>query len=208
MTMDKLRFLYVLMCALLPYAYTKKALSRGDHALLTLCLAGTATADGLILLLGQNTAGVWVFCAVQIGYIARYGLAVARNVKNSKARRRLTATGLTALLLLCAWAVWLYKGTNWPAQTRAACVYAPCLAGSVGFAAAAFIQKAYPFPNKLLILAGMVCFLLCDIHVGLYNLGIGYGWVNLGNIVTVIWLFYAPSQLLLALSALRYVTKR
>jgi len=52
---------------------------------------------------------------------------------------------------------------------------------------------------------GMVLFLLCDINVGIFNLS---GFINVGPVYEVLygissismWLFYAPSQVLIVLS--------
>lgn len=54
----------------------------------------------------------------------------------------------------------------------------------------------YPSPNKDFILLGMILFLLCDINVAIYNT---IGKMNL-IVFILIWIFYLPSQLLLALS--------
>lgn len=61
--------------------------------------------------------------------------------------------------------------------------------------------------QKTLFLIGMVLFLLCDINVGIYNLG---SYINVSssyitNIIeyssVLMWFFYLPSQVLITLSA-------
>ena len=61
------------------------------------------------------------------------------------------------------------------------------------FFAVTFVYAFKYEKNKELIRIGMILFLLCDILVAIYNL------TNL-NLVFFIWLFYAPSQICLALS--------
>lgn len=84
--------------------------------------------------------------------------------------------------------------------------YALCFLMSLRETLRAYKSKIYPRPNRELILAGMILFLLCDINVALYNI-IGH-ISNKGKLLNVlynissisIWLYYLPSQLLLALS--------
>lgn len=70
--------------------------------------------------------------------------------------------------------------------------YGICLLLSLRESIIAYKNNVYPSPNRELILIGMILFLLCDINVGLYNI--------LKGPFIFIWLFYLPSQLLLALS--------
>jgi hypothetical protein len=66
----------------------------------------------------------------------------------------------------------------------------------------------YPHPNKLLILFGMFLFVLCDINVAVYNISTQLPKLNLKVLInissSIIWLFYLPSQLFLALSGFNY----
>ncbi|MCL2350874.1 MAG: lysoplasmalogenase, partial [Defluviitaleaceae bacterium] len=67
--------------------------------------------------------------------------------------------------------------------------------------------KKYPPPNHFLAAAGMTLFVFCDIFVAIFNLG-GMGLIQNHAIamfaVDAIWLFYAPAQICLALSAMRF----
>lgn len=60
--------------------------------------------------------------------------------------------------------------------------------------------------NNILFAIGMILFVICDINVGLFNLS-DYLDISATTIITIIrlssvmmWLFYAPSQVLIALS--------
>ncbi len=84
--------------------------------------------------------------------------------------------------------------------------YAICLLTSLTKAIKAYKYEIYPNPNGQMIALGMILFLLCDINVALYNI-LGYiGKVNVFYNISFVsmWLFYLPSQVLLALSGYRY----
>ncbi len=84
--------------------------------------------------------------------------------------------------------------------------YGICLLTSFRRAFKAYKYKIYPEPNRQMILIGMTLFLLCDINVGLYNI-LGYmGKVDVFYNISFVsmWLFYLPSQILLALSGYNY----
>jgi hypothetical protein len=87
--------------------------------------------------------------------------------------------------------------------TKLAILYAVALIFSVSAAVSAFRNKKYPKPNNFLALTGMLLFLLCDINVVmLYNLGLPSGVTNAAH--KLIWVFYLPSQLFLAVSAFSF----
>jgi hypothetical protein len=84
--------------------------------------------------------------------------------------------------------------------------YFICLLFSVRGAMVALKKNLYPSPSKYMIAFGMILFLLCDICVALSNLSellplTGYYFRKVQHISSMlIWFFYLPSQLLLALS--------
>jgi hypothetical protein len=79
----------------------------------------------------------------------------------------------------------------------AAALYTQCFALSLYTALRGVFTKSYPYINGRLIAAGMTLFALCDICVLLYNTV----FIGSHGVLVLIWMFYLPSQLLLAVSA-------
>jgi len=85
--------------------------------------------------------------------------------------------------------------------------YSICLLGSTIEAIKAFRNNLYPYPNKHIILWGMVLFLLCDVNVAITYLTREH-FTTLFNISSLlIWVFYLPSQVLLSISGYKFKYK-
>ena len=145
---------------------------KSKEALLITAMLLTVCADYCLIISGWYTVGVAVFCAVQAAYIIRH-------TRKARWLRFLPLAVLPALVVY-----FLTKDL----LISIAVVYAQLLLLSVF---AAFLYR------KFLIILGMLLFLLCDICVALYNLGTPVSNLAFG----LIWVFYAPSQMLLATSS-------
>ena len=139
----------------------------------------TLCADYCIIIASNNLAGVAIFCIA-------HGFYIMRNTNRIKAIAVFYA--VTASL---AFAVYLITKNVLIALSA---LYACCLMTN---AVTAVFMK-----NKMII-AGTVLFLFCDVCVLFYNgdaIGINFPEVVLNRLHILIWLFYTPSQVLLALS--------
>jgi hypothetical protein len=182
---DTALFIVISLIIMTGFTYRNYAVSRRDAYLLRAGLLFTLAADVCLLLIHDITFGLLFFICVQTIYIIRYLSA-----------RRIAFVSIPVLLCL----FFLLSLTPLNLMYRLAIVYACALSTSTLLA---FLnRKVYPYPNRILVPLGMLLFLLCDINVALFNelpssTGRSVAWV-------LIWIFYLPSQLCLALSGAKF----
>ena len=178
--MDPLRFAFVAVCAVIAFVL------RGDKYLL-LAFLFTVAADACLLLLYQNTAGVGVFVFAQLCYV--------RRACSGWRRLWYLPALLIAPLVLFVW--------RQPLLLCLSALYAQMLLCAVGSTIWAWQRGRFSTWRGQLAALGMILFLGCDICVALYNLS--EASVHMPTVSqtagSLIWFFYAPSQILLAMSA-------
>ena len=182
-----LKYAALLLCAALSYTGLPTRDGRLGAAALTL----TAAADLFLLVLDRcYTAGVALFCLVQLLYALRLRAAI-RPARPVWPRPALSITVIVLLFL---------TGAASPLTILTA-VYFPQLLCNA-------LESFYlpPSARSRIFSAGLWCFVLCDICVGLHNAS-AYA-VALPQHVTELvqigmWFFYLPSQVLIVLSAYR-----
>jgi len=84
----------------------------------------------------------------------------------------------------------------------AAYLYGIVLSISLWAGLAANTLELLPKRNSVMVAVGMICFYCCDVLVGLdavMEAGLPWLWAN-----SLIWIFYIPALVLLALSCYRY----
>jgi len=181
------KYLGVLLCLALALLLSRGARNKLDAELLVFALFLTCAADLFLLLLDRPVPGLIVFCAVHLTYIRRYRPAVFRP-----------AAAVTFLLLAgCLAGELLIPG--FPIKYALSCVYGAFIVT----AAVCGCASALPRTNRRLVNAGMALFLLCDIHVALFNaLPASHPYYPFAAFL--MWLFYLPAQVCLALSGYDY----
>jgi hypothetical protein len=173
----------------------------------------TLISDLFILILDYYFYGVLVFILVQQLYNLR--LILLQNERRDGAKKillygkRITIqVGLAALVCL----VLLLAGVSLDSLLIASVFYFISIIFNTIAAVCLAINDCIKRSN-LLFAVGMLLFLLCDINVGLFNLT---GFIKMPKeIYSVIysyssilmWTFYAPSQVLIALSV-SYIGER
>ncbi|MCL2397940.1 MAG: lysoplasmalogenase [Defluviitaleaceae bacterium] len=187
------KFFAVVICFMLAVCNREYALNKRDNMLLVAGLACTLVADFFLVVLFIYPPGLVFFCTAQILYIVRFG--GGRNAQKLP---------LVAVMPL------VYFVIFGDILVALALVYAQLFLISYIWMIRAVRRKIYPAPNSWLIFAGMTLFMLCDINVAVWNLG-RMGVVTHEGVISVangaIWLFYAPSQVCLALSARKFGAK-
>lgn len=182
----------IAICILIAALSRKDAISQRDWGFLILALIFTLGADFFLLVVHSYPIGVTVFWAAHVFYALRFG-------KKD---------------------IWKFFPLALPLPIIALIAFGDFLIAAVSVYAVLFIisytsmilavkNKKYPQPNSVLIVAGMTLFVICDIFVLIFNLGM-MGIVNFSIAefaVDAIWLFYAPAQLCLAFSAMKFETK-
>lgn len=195
----ELKFISMILIFIISIFTRKDALSYKDLHLLQIGLFITLIADLFLLVLDSHyILGIILFSIVQILYSFRYEY---RNLKLTIRNFIIIFLGLSILHIIINKFV-----IELDFILVIGLFYGICLLNSVVKAVKAYKYKTYPIPNRQMILIGMMLFLLCDINVALYNI-LGYiGKVNVFYNISFVsmWLFYLPSQVLLALSGYRY----
>ena len=155
----------------------------------------TAGADLFLVIMLWDEIGVTVFIAAHLCYIVRF----------SGNKKLLPFCAL--FIIPAAFLAWLSTNFDLPSRITPylvfmAVVYAQCFGTAIFLALKGFITKSFPKKNGAMIAAGMLLFAMCDICVLIYSLRLG----SVSSTAhSLIWVFYAPSQLLLALSAKGFV---
>jgi len=187
-----LKFALIGICLLIALLSRKDALSRRDWVFLLCALLFTLGADFFLLVHRNYPLGVTVFWGAHIFYSLRFG------TKNTW-KFFFLALPLPVILLIVSGNLLL----------AAASVYAVLFIISYTSMVFAVKRKKYPQTNSVLIFAGMTLFVLCDIFVVIFNLGMmGFASFAVTEFaVDAIWLFYAPAKLCLAFSAMKFETK-
>jgi len=193
MTNEIAKFAIITICLIIAASNKEYALNRRDSRLLTAGLLCTLVADLFLIILFVYPPGVVFFSAVQILYVLRFG-----------GKRAVFVTPLVVIMptihvifggdMLVAFAI---------GYAQLFIIAYICMLFSIK-------RKVYPTPNRILVFTGMTLFMLCDICVAVWNLG------RMGVITNeaatrlaldAIWLFYAPSQLCLALSGHKFAER-
>ena len=193
MTNETAKFAIVAICLIIASRNKDYVLSRRDSTLLTVALAFTLIADLFLIILFVYPPGLIFFSLTQILYVLRFG-----------GKRAAMLTPLAAIMP----AVLLATGGD--ILIVLAVGYAQLFILSYICMLTALKRKSYPIPNQILIFAGMTLFVLCDISVAVWNLG-RMGVLENNYIaelaINAIWLFYAPSQICLALSGHKFAER-
>ena len=176
-------FLYTL----LTFVFTKRSDELFRRRLfLLLAMACTLVSDLFLVILGQQRElAVFVFCAAQIFH--------ALQIKRSKKRLILSFSLRfgASVVILSALAI---AGALTPLYAAVA-FYAPQLIGNlVEHIFGIFLtENASERRRSILLAVGFLLFLGCDLCLGLSEIGVP-------EIGCLIWVFYAPSQALIAIS--------
>ena len=163
------------------FCYSKK-----DWRYLAVAMGFTLISDYFLVIAHNYRVGVFTFCFVHIAYILR--------VSENK-----TKSIIYILAIILAGAILTLFVDD--ILIALAAVYA-----------ALFVQNLLTnlcqnhLHNRRIILVGLILFVLCDINVLMLNLPNFMNFPkSMANIAhSLIWLFYAPAQVLLAFSAIDF----
>lgn len=174
-----LKFASIVLCFLLAANLWRLSGNKTDSKYVVLALIFTMIADIFLLFNLSHYAGVLSFFVVQLIYQKRH-------------HNRFFIFGLLVVLMVIP-ATFILPFDR---LHIAAGGYAILILTTFG---STFWAKMPRF-NRINIQLGMILFILCDVHVALYN-QLPWGSAYYEVAAVAIWIFYLPSQLLLALSA-------
>jgi len=165
-----LKYLGIVLC-LIYVIYNKKSYK-------VIALSFTLIADLFLLVLNQNyELGVFIFIGAQISY-----LLYLRSINNKSFKTFLPIR----IFIIIVGSIVLYLSKNNSLLNELVLIYFSSLVINC--------LNAYNAKEKMFTL-GLLLFIACDICVGLHNTTF-----NTPLISILMWVFYLPSQVLIALS--------
>ena len=173
------KYASIVLCFLLATLLSANSTDKWDSSLVVLALIFAMLADTFLLFTNYKIIGIFFFCLMQLTYLKRY------NVRFFKAGIFFSVVAIIVHLLLPFEPLYVIAGLY--AYLIVSCFFAT-------------FRTKLPKFNLFCVRVGMALFILCDIHVALYNQLSSSS--NYYRYVTVaMWLFYLPAQFLLAMSA-------
>ena len=182
-----LKYTGILLCFFYVLFFLEKEQERKDATLLKLILLFTLISDTFLLLVNNFAAGITTFVVAQL--LHRYRLHKGRPFKI----QWIILSWLLILGLLHAF------GVSLDYVLVIAIFYFLCMVSNAGYS---LLHR-----ENLIYSIGLTLFLCCDLNVGLFNVA---SYITVPEFFTfvvehvvsvLIWFFYLPSQVLIALSA-------
>ncbi|WP_184088830.1 lysoplasmalogenase family protein [Anaerocolumna cellulosilytica] len=179
--------------------------SKTDSCIMATALAFTVLSDYFILVRNIYIPGLITFIAVQILYLVRLSLWERMDKKENKSIKKLLFL-IYPNIILCLLILLLLHMSSIrfePILVLSTFYFISIIRNTIKAVYAALKKR---HKAAVTFAGGMVLFLLCDINVGIFNLS---DFVTLPYLIfsklyefSVIgmWLFYLPSQVLVALS--------
>ncbi len=182
-----LKYAGILLCPVIAALLHRNAWNRQDSVYLFGALVFTCAADLFLLLLNKPVYGMVLFCMAHLLYIRRYRAAWFTPA----------ATITVSTIAVCLAVSSFTKA--FPLRNALAMLYGVLLLSVFILAGTSMLPKI----NRRIVVTGMALFLLCDIHVAVFNLvGVGHPYYPFASFL--MWFFYLPSQALLAVSGYVY----
>jgi len=194
-----LKFISIAICFLIVLCIGNDYLNKKDKALLQLGLLITVFADFCFLIIDYYVLGIGLFCLVQVIYYNRY-----KGYRSYRYPLVILRFTITLILIVTIYLVLNLVTIKIDFLYVIALFYAICLISSIIESIRTFRDNTYSYPNKHMILLGMLLFLLCDINIAISNITKEISIVvhNISGIL--IWVFYLPSQVLLSMSGYKF----
>jgi len=187
------KYAIILLCFIITIMIGRNGHDKIDTLILQSGLFFTACADYCLVVSNKFILGVLIFCIVQIIYILRY-------TRDLKSRVKIFSALLIIYIVLSVIAFTAYKAGKFDLRLILICLFYSCLLTTSLITGIRTLKTNYfPLYSSVLISIGMSLFFMCDINVALFNI------FRSGNHISIIsgiliWIFYVPAQVMLALS--------
>ena len=200
------KFSFVALCLTIALCSRGFCHSKKDWGFLVSAMGFTLMSDFFLVLLHNYRMGVFLFCFVHVFYIFR-----VRGSSDKIKKRLAKINGAIFIMAMVVFAIFAFAPflPQFDPLVVLAVVYASFFVQNLIVHVKYYRSndpEALPMLNRRLMLAGLILFALCDINVLLFNLPnhvpFPQAVADLG--LSLIWVFYAPSQLLLSVSAVNF----
>lgn len=198
---SRIKFAGVVMCFLYALFFNKNVNSKLDVNIVKLALLFTVISDLFILILDYYSIGLITFCIVQLLYLVRMVLwTKPENLKIGILKKVVRNVSLVLIILI----VLVFTQVKLETLIVLSSFYfVSIFLNVIDSIKSTIVLKD---TRSMVFACGMILFLLCDINVGLFNLGdfilIDGAWFRkLYSFSSIaMWMFYLPSQVLITLS--------
>lgn len=199
-----LKYIGILLCLTLSFLIGNRGYDKEDTKLLQTAFCFTVAADLCLVILSYYTMGIFLFCFVQITYIIRHRRGVDKKNKFYKIIGFIVLFAFGSKMVIGNLKI-LNLGMNHIKENTIAigAIYAVLLCYSLYTAFKTFQGKVYTLYSCFFICIGMTLFFLCDINVGISGIvnNVFLFGIDVESVSRfLVWIFYLPSQILLALS--------
>ena len=196
---NEIRFLFIVICFIIAIGSYFQRKHKWDWMCLVGGMAFTVGADYFLILQNQHLTGVLIFWFAHICYGIRAMIALLRH----HPRYQLLFKHLPIVISVFLGIAFILF--NLGQVFIAAGIYAFLF----GVNLLINVKARKQINNAPLILTGLTLFALCDVMVLLYNVPIYFRIIPwLMGVFPLIWVFYLPAQLLLAVSAMDFRENR
>lgn len=188
------KYTSILLCFIITIMIGNDGHDKIDTRMLQSALFFTACADFCLVVSNRFIAGVLIFCIVQIIYIFRF-------TRDLKSRTKIFSRMLIIYILLSIIVFTFYKVGKFDLRLILICLFYACLVTTSLITGIRTLKTNYfPLYSSVLISIGMTLFFMCDINVALVTF-----LKKDGSYIAIIsgfliWIFYVPAQVMLALS--------
>lgn len=198
--------LVVLLTTLLVFITGKDCLNKNDSTRLKIIFLLILLADLSLAIFPTPVIGIFFFSLVQLGLILRNSLGMKEKIRVKGNFQLKTSLFINTILVTILFILILIRIMDKHMDEKLVLLimvlYGIMVSISLWTAIANYLLKVFPRINSLMISLGMICFVLCDINVGL-SLILPASLTRTLSL-DLIWIFYTPALTLLALSGYRY----
>ena len=197
-----LKFIGIVLVGVLTFVERKNSISLKDINLLNLAIILTIISDYFLLFEGNNyIIGIGIFSLAHL----IHGIRMEKNKTKIILIRYISYLIITITL----YSVFLDTPYEIDLIVFVSLFYFANLLSNLFRALDVYRHNKLPLINSSLLVAGFILFLLCDINVAIYNVVP----LNTANIfldilsdlsLRLMWFFYLPSQIFIALSGLDF----
>jgi len=198
-----IKYISIILCFGITILIGEYGLDKKDTFLLQTGFFITIFADLCFLIFDYYILGIIFFCLVQVVYYNRY-----KGYKSYRSPLIIARFIIVFLLIISIYLILNLFIVKIDFLFAIALVYSIYLLSSIIESIKAFKNNLYPFPNKHIIVLGMVLFLLCDINVAISSVTKEFATSVHDISKLLIWIFYLPSQVLLSLSGYKFKENR
>lgn len=196
------KYFSLLLCFIITIMIGRNGHNLMDTRMLQSGLFLTACADYCLLLSNKYFVGVLIFCIVQIIYIFRF-------TRDLKSRNKIFSAILIIYIVLLIIIFTNYKVGNFDLILTLICLFYGLLITTSLITGIRTLKTNYfPLYSSVMICIGMILFFLCDINVALFNIFKANGSCFASISGFLMWMFYIPSQVMLALSGYKFSGKK